>query len=160
MNIPLNIDWQQILLHWFNLAILVAGLYYLLYKPIKKFMIQRETYYRDQDEASRKHLEEAEKLETDLKERLGAVEDEIVEKKKQADSEMMQEREKELAETRKQCEKLLSDAKISGELERKRIVDGARDEVAQLAADAVDRLMSSSGTDAIDQFLEKEQGES
>ena len=30
MNIPLNIDWQQILLHFFNFSILVGGLYLLL----------------------------------------------------------------------------------------------------------------------------------
>ena len=35
MNIPLNIDWQQILLHLFNFAILVGGLYLLLYNPVK-----------------------------------------------------------------------------------------------------------------------------
>ena len=29
-NIPLNIDWQQILLHFFNFSILVGGLYLLL----------------------------------------------------------------------------------------------------------------------------------
>lgn len=32
MNIPLNIDWQQILLHLFNFAILAGGLYLLLYR--------------------------------------------------------------------------------------------------------------------------------
>lgn len=38
MNIPLNIDWQQILLHFFNFSILVGGLYLLLFKPVKRFM--------------------------------------------------------------------------------------------------------------------------
>lgn len=38
MNIPLNIDWQQILLHLFNFSILVGGLYLLLFKPVKNFM--------------------------------------------------------------------------------------------------------------------------
>ena len=33
MNIPLNIDWQQILLHLFNFVILAGGLYFILYKP-------------------------------------------------------------------------------------------------------------------------------
>ena len=42
MSIPLNIDWQQILLHLFNFAILAGGLYLLLYKPVKRFMEQRE----------------------------------------------------------------------------------------------------------------------
>ena len=38
MNIPLNIDWQQILLHLLNFAILAGGLYLLLFKPVKAFM--------------------------------------------------------------------------------------------------------------------------
>lgn len=44
---PLNIDWQQILLHWMNLAILTGGLYFLLYKPVKQFMEKREAHYRE-----------------------------------------------------------------------------------------------------------------
>ena len=32
-GIPLNIDWQQILLHLFNFTILFGALYILLYKP-------------------------------------------------------------------------------------------------------------------------------
>ena len=49
MNIPLNIDWQQILLHLFNFAILFAILYFLLYKPVKDFMAKREEYYKNMD---------------------------------------------------------------------------------------------------------------
>ena len=49
MDIPLNINWQQILLHLFNFAILFAGLYFLLYKPVKKFMEKREKYYKGID---------------------------------------------------------------------------------------------------------------
>ena len=45
MNIPLNIDWQQILLHFFNFSILVGGLYLLLFKPVKSFMEKREKHY-------------------------------------------------------------------------------------------------------------------
>ena len=44
MNIPLNIDWQQILLHVLNFVILFGGLYFLLYKPVKNFMAKREAH--------------------------------------------------------------------------------------------------------------------
>ena len=60
MNIPLNIDWQQILLHWMNLVILTGGLYFLLYQPVKQFMAKREAYYRSLDEEAAKKLREAE----------------------------------------------------------------------------------------------------
>lgn len=49
MNIPLNIDWQQILLHLLNFVILAGGLYFLLYKPVKQFMAKREEHYRSVD---------------------------------------------------------------------------------------------------------------
>ena len=39
---PLNIDWQQILLHLLNFVILAGGLYFLLYKPVKNFMLARK----------------------------------------------------------------------------------------------------------------------
>ena len=55
---PLNIDWQQILLHWMNLAILTGGLYFLLYDPVKRFMEKREAYYRSLDEEAAKKLQE------------------------------------------------------------------------------------------------------
>lgn len=52
MNIPLNIDWQQILLHFFNFSILVGGLYLLLFKPVKSFMEKREKHYADMEAAA------------------------------------------------------------------------------------------------------------
>ena len=44
MGVPLNIDWQQILLHLFNFLILFGGLYLLLYRPVKAFMDKRTAY--------------------------------------------------------------------------------------------------------------------
>ena len=61
MNIPLNIDIQQICLHLLNVAILTFGLYMLLYKPVKDFMEKREAYYRDMDDQANAKLAEAEK---------------------------------------------------------------------------------------------------
>ena len=52
MNIPLNNDWQQILLHFFNFSILVGGLYLLLFKPVKSFMEKREKHYADMEAAA------------------------------------------------------------------------------------------------------------
>ena len=61
MNIPLNIDWQQILLHLLNFVILAGGLYLLLYKPVLAFMEKRQAYYREHDRQladAQKELEE------------------------------------------------------------------------------------------------------
>ena len=56
MNVPLNIDWQQILLHALNLVILIAGLYLLLFKPVKRFMDERTQKYQSMaDDAAEKN---------------------------------------------------------------------------------------------------------
>ena len=44
---PLNINFQQILLHMFNFVILAFGLYMLLYKPVVAFMKKREDHFAD-----------------------------------------------------------------------------------------------------------------
>ena len=57
MNIPLNIDWQQILLHLLNFAILAGGLYFLLYKPVKDFMDKRTAYYKEMDDQANARID-------------------------------------------------------------------------------------------------------
>ena len=57
---PLNIDWQQILLHLLNFVILFAGLWLLLYKPVKKFMNGRREKYEKMDGGARQKSARAE----------------------------------------------------------------------------------------------------
>ena len=59
-GVPLNIDWQQILLHLFNFTILFGALYILLYKPVKDFMAKREAHYAEMDQKAGEALAEAE----------------------------------------------------------------------------------------------------
>ena len=70
MNIPLNIDWQQILLHLLNFVILAGGLYLLLYKPVKAFMEKRQQYYQEQDAKAAKTLADAEKTAAEVRQQL------------------------------------------------------------------------------------------
>ena len=58
-NLPLNIDIQQILLHLLNFVILFGLMYFILYKPVRKFMDQRAEYYKKMDEEAKMANEEA-----------------------------------------------------------------------------------------------------
>lgn len=51
---PLNIDWQQILLHLLNFTILAFGLYFLLYRPVRAYMKKREDAYAEREEKTKK----------------------------------------------------------------------------------------------------------
>ena len=84
MNIPLNIDWQQILLHFFNFSILVGGLYLLLFKPVKDFMAKREQHYQAIDDDAAAKLREAEEKVKSADERVAALDNELTAQRESA----------------------------------------------------------------------------
>ena len=80
-NIPLNIDWQQILLHLFNFSILVGGLYLLLFKPVKNFMDKRTKHYQEMESAAAEREKATRELETSMQQRQAALDAELDEKR-------------------------------------------------------------------------------
>ena len=91
MGVPLNIDWQQILLHAFNLIILAGGLYFLLYKPVTAFTEKRQAYYAGLEADAQEKLRAAEQKEQEADARLSGMQAEAeqlrAEALKQADAE-------------------------------------------------------------------------
>ena len=100
MNIPLNVDWQQILLHWMNLAILTGGLYFLLYKPVKGFIAKREEHYRQLDEQAAQKLAEAERVHAEYQAKLDGAEDEIHQARAKAQAAVQQSVEEQMAQAK------------------------------------------------------------
>ncbi len=153
MNVPLNIDWQQILLHLLNFSILTLGMYLLLYKPVKSFMEERARHYETLDIEANKKLEEAGKLESSYNKRLKAVETEIENKKAKAAAEAKKSAELILQNARQQAEGLLSDAREAAQGERAKILDDSRQEIAYMAMTAAEKILEESASGALDQFL-------
>ena len=146
MNIPLNIDWQQILLHLLNFVILAGGLYLLLYKPVKTFMEKRQQYYQEQDAKAAKTLADAEKTAAEL-----------AAAQKSADAAMQ----RQLSDARAQAEQILADAHAAAQREHDKLLSDARKELKDLAVTATEKLVLQSDGDAFDQFLDAaERGES
>ena len=100
---PLNIDWKQILLHLFNFVLLFAILFFLLYKPVKKFMDKRMQYYKDMDDDANKKLEDAEEMKKAYEQKLSAVDEEIADKKRDADLLVEQERQEKIDRAEKEA---------------------------------------------------------
>lgn len=160
MNIPLNIDWQQILLHLLNFSILAGGLYILLYKPVKKFMNQREQHYQDMDAQAASKLQDAENFQKSYAEKLRNADAQILLKQEDAQKEIAASTSRQLAEAKKQADKILADAKASSEREKEKIMASARQELMDMAMTATEKLLLSQN-DVYDQFLdiaEKEDG--
>ena len=149
MNIPLNIDWQQILLHFFNFSILVGGLYLLLFKPVKDFMAKREQHYQAIDDDAAAKLREAEEKVKSADERVAAL-----------DNELTAQRESAAKEASALAERQRETAKAEAERERKKIVDDANREAVAIAEAAMDKLVNEHTSAAYDDFLKTVEGES
>lgn len=144
MNIPLNIDWQQILLHLLNFAILAGGLYLLLYKPVKKFMEQRIAYYQKMDTDAAAYLKEADNFKVAYEMQLKEAEQEINTLRVNTLKKAEEQAASQIHTAKEQSKKILSDAQEKAQAEKQKILDESRQEIAQLAASAAQKILLSS----------------
>lgn len=150
---PLNIDWQQILLHLFNVALLFAILYFLLYKPVHKFMDERAEKYEKMKNDTENRLAEAEKTKAEYEKQLAEANAEIDELKAQARRDMAKAADASRENAEKEAKDIISAARTGAESEKKKIIDEARGELTDLIAGAAEKLVSESTAAAYDEFL-------
>ena len=153
MNIPLNIDWQQILLHLFNFVIQAVGLYLLLYGPVKRFMEKRTAYYKEMDEQAKATLHKAEQEAAEYQEHLKTVDEEVRQMKAEAVKRAEEVTNEEIARAKEQGEKILEDARKQAQAEQERMVSEAQGEITQMALNAVEKLMGKDSSETLDEFL-------
>lgn len=159
MGVPLNIDWQQILLHLFNFLILAGGLYLLLYKPVKAFMNKRKAYYADMDAEARKKAAEAEDAQKQYAARLKDAEAEAAELKRQAAETARQATKEQLDAAREERAAILAKAQHEANLEKEKILNKANSEIESMVSAAIDKLLVPAGGNALDDFLDRAEKE-
>ena len=155
MSVPMNIDWQQILLHVLNFAILAGGLYILLYKPVKKFMDNRTAAYEKEAAEAAEHLQHAAELEEGLRQRLEAADADIAQKTGELTEAAAAEAAATVRRAEAEATSIVENARKQAEQEKQKILDSAGAEIAELAADAADKLMKTAISNAYDSFLDR-----
>lgn len=155
---PLNIDWQQILLHWMNLAILTGGLYFLLYKPVKEFMAKREAHYKELDRQAAERLEQAERTQAEYQAKLDQVEEELRAERLQSQQAVQKSVEDQLAQAQAQAAEILRDARTQAEHNKERIERESQREMKTLITEAAKKIAFQRDEDAFDRFLDLADG--
>lgn len=153
MNLPLNIDLQQVLLHLLNFTLLLAVLYFLLYKPVKDFMDKRSAEYEDMDKNARMALAEAKAHENEAQARLDEIDEEIRQKKQTARKEMNDAAEAETRKAKEEAAKILAAARNEAENSRRQILGDAKNELSQMVLDATEKIVCKTTSDAYESFL-------
>ena len=153
---PLNIDWQQILLHWMNLVILAGGLYFILYKPVKKFIVKREEYFKQLEEQAKDKIAEAERFKAQYGAKLAAADEEIHQARAKAQQALDQSAQEQIDQARAQAEKIVARAHAQADRIKERAISDSQDEIRRLAEKAAGRLALEK--DPFDQFLDLAEG--
>jgi F-type H+-transporting ATPase subunit b len=141
MNIPLNIDWQQILLHLFNFAILAVGLYLLLYKPVMQFMEKRDAYYKELAVNAEQKVQKAEEMQADYQKKLAEAEQEISQKKAEASRALEDFRNREISAAKSTAEGIIAEARKSAENESTKILEDSQRKIADTAISAAKKIV-------------------
>lgn len=143
---PLNIDFTQVLLHMLNFVILAGALGFLLFKPITKFMVDRQKHFED----LAKENEETAKTNADMK----AEYEQKLEEAKVEIADMHRNAEKEAAETAKEyidsahqkANAIIAAAETEAEKRKESILDSAQTEISELVLSATQKLLSDTVT--------------
>ncbi len=126
-NLPLNIDLQQIFLHLLNFTILLAGLYFLLYEPVKKFMNKRTAYYEDLDRQAKEKMEEARRVRRSYEERLMEAEEEIRQRGEEVQKSAAAQAQAQIQDAAEEAAHILAKAQAEARAERERMLNEVRD---------------------------------
>lgn len=152
---PLNIDWQQILLHLLNFVILAFGLYILLYKPVKKFMKKRRDEYAEREDKTKAALDEAENKNAEYAARLASAEEEIASMKRAAAEELDAAKEQRLADAKKEADGIIADAKARAQEEHDKLIRRVDSDIRDIVNDMVKKVALPTDTDeAYAEFLD------
>ncbi len=150
---PLNIDWQQILLHMFNFIILAAGLSFLLFKPVRKFMSAREEGYKKAAVEHARKLAEMEALDKERQVKIAALDGDLAEREKQALAVTETRKNRIIAEAHEEAERIISDGRKRAEAERTKYIAGLGDEITETVVLSAGKLLAAGSNAATDGAL-------
>ncbi len=160
MNLPLNIDIQQIFLHMFNFWILAGGLYLILYKPAKSFMDKRAETIKSQQQNADEQMKSAEAMKQEYEEKLASFETDKEKMREEYEKELEASHAADIENAKTEAANILSKARESAAAERTHMIETAMLDIEELAIKAEEKIVMKSDSEAFDRFLDAvEKGE-
>ena len=155
---PLNIDWQQILLHLFNFVLLFTILFLLIYRPVKKFMEKRNNYYKEMDEQAKQNLLDSENSKEEYKNKLKNVDSEINTLRDEAIKQANDSAEQIINNAKQESSKIIANAKDDAKKEQAEAIKNAGEEISKMVSDATKKIVFEDTSSAYDNFLNTVEG--
>lgn len=151
--IPLNIDWQQILLHLLNFLILAVVLTLLIYRPVKRFLEKRKKHYEDRENDIEEKRQNAEEMQSEYEHRLSGVEDEITYRREAARREAEEAARRTTEAADDQAAEILSRAQSGAEAQKRKLIEEAGSDITNMVVSATEKLLAASQSEKTDAAL-------
>ncbi len=152
-SVPLNIDWQQILLHLLNFLILAVGLTLLVYRPVKKFLAKRKKHFEDREKDAEEKKQHAEEMKTEYESKLGSVDAEIENKRVTARREAEESARLTTEKADERAAAILSHARSSAAAQKRKLLDEAGSDITGMVVAATEKLLGASQSSQTDSVL-------
>lgn len=152
-GLPLNINWQQVLLHLLNFFILALGLYWLIYEPVVRFIEKRQKHFSDLEEAAAAKLKEAETKLSQVEEEYQGKRSEWEEQRSMLIEKAHQEADRKLEAAEKQSRDMLRNARAMAEREQTRMREEANRELKTLLRESSEKLLYEDIDRSVEAFL-------
>ncbi len=155
-NLPLGLDGIKILLHLMNFLILLGGVTFLVYKPVKRFIDKRQNEIRQQYDNNERSKAEAEELHSEYLEKLAKAESEIMIQRAEAERTNHIIKENAVSEASHKAEEIISRAEIESQEIKKETVSGIKNKVADVAITIAEALLEREiSPEENDQIIDK-----
>ena len=143
---PLNINVVQILLHMLNFVILAGGLTILLYKPVSRFLKERQEYFEKKEADISAAREETGKMKAEYEQKLAGVTDEVAAMRLKAESELGDTMKTYIDQAKQKASEIIAAAEKEAEDRKEHILESAQTEIGELVVEAAQKLVAGSAT--------------
>jgi F-type H+-transporting ATPase subunit b len=137
----MELSWQLILAYTINIGILFFVLWKVLYKPVKKFLDEREARYQRRAEEIERRDHDTQEQKAKYEELLGHAEEESESLVREARSTANRRAEDILADAEKQAEELIRQARKQIADEQRIAKLEMREQIVELAVDMASRIL-------------------
>ncbi|MBQ7712365.1 MAG: ATP synthase F0 subunit B [Clostridia bacterium] len=148
----LGLSLTKFLLHLLNFAILFTVLWIVLYKPVRKFIRERQERIEKQQKDAQENLRSSEEARKEAEDRLRALDEELAEKRAAAEKETEAACDRLVADASARAETIVKTAEEKAKRNADEVVAGAKASVKDVAVTLAESILGEK-VDEVDDSL-------
>ena len=148
----LGLSLTKFLLHLLNFAILFVCLWLILYKPVMKFIRERQERIDKEKQDAAENLKASEEARQASEERLRAIDEEIEAKRTSAEREIAESCDQKIREAEARAGEIIADAEEKAAAEAGRVIDSAKEDLKEVAVSLAENIIEKK-IDEVDDAL-------